>query len=113
MDDCPSGEVQRFDARIGIEWAAHKPVGRPDHVGQREVHGEHPEPDEQHNGGELHPLRDGANDERRGDDGECQLKDRPHVIRNPIAALAYFATVDTFKEGEIQASKEGRARRKG
>ena len=38
-----TGKIDRLDSCVGIEWAAHKPVGGPDHVGHGKVDDKHPD----------------------------------------------------------------------
>ena len=48
--------------------------GEPHHVGDRQVHEGQPQAREQHDGRELHPLGERADDERRSDRRESELK---------------------------------------
>ena len=54
--------------------AREQPVA-PDHVGEREIHEEHPQGEEDHVGPELDAVGEGAGDEGGGDDGEHHLVD--------------------------------------
>ena len=102
-----AGEVNGFDRRIRIERAAHETVRGPNHVSEREVNREHPDGNEQQHRRELHAFGDCADDERRGDDGERELEDGPHIVRDPVIAMSGFGAGDTFEHGEIKASEEG------
>lgn len=57
-------------------------------MGGWEVHDEHPEDAEEHDGGESHTFRNGTDGECGGDDGEGELVDGPDVVGGPVGVGA-------------------------
>ena len=51
-----------------------QPAAAPDPVANRRIHQHHPQGAEQQHGGKAHALREGADDQRRGDNGKGHLE---------------------------------------
>ena len=109
VDDGAAGEVDGGDGGVGIPDAVHEAGGAPDHVGEREVDDDHPEPDEQEDGAELHAFGDGAEDQRGGDDREHHLVHRKDVVRNPVGVVGVGRGADALEKQEFEAADEGAA----
>jgi hypothetical protein len=56
----------------------------------RRVHQRQPQGAEQQHGGELHPFGEGADHQRRGDDGEGQLEHGKHGFRDVAGQGVFF-----------------------
>ena len=78
----------------------------PDHVGEREVDEQQPAGDKGHERGVLHALGNGADDERRGDDGKGQLEHGEHRVGH-AGQLARKGDVAAFRP--VQPLEEDRA----
>jgi hypothetical protein len=80
-----AGDIVHHDAAREVE---HPPLGHdpasPDHVHEREVDEDQPAREKQHVRGESHPVREGAGDERRSDNGEHHLVAEEHEERDRI-----------------------------
>ena len=74
MDDDAAGEIH--DPHLG------EPATAPHPVGHRRVDDDQPDGAEEQHGRERHPLRIGADDQRRGDDREGHLKREEHRLRD-------------------------------
>ena len=82
-----AGEVESFDARVGIPAAVHHAIDAPDHVALREIHDQHPQGHEYENGREFHAFGNGTDNERRRDDGEHHLEHGEDIFRNPVGII--------------------------
>ena len=102
-----AGKVDGLDLGAGIPDAVHEAVDTPDHVGEREVHQKHPAEHEQHQGAELHPFGDRADDQSRRDDREHQLEHREDVLRNPGRVVGVRHRIDAREHRELGPAEEG------
>ena len=73
MHDGSAGEIEDLEHRIAIA-VGHEAVRAPDPVRDRRVNKDRPQANEPQHRGELHPLGKSAGNQRRRDDGECQLE---------------------------------------
>ncbi len=88
VNDGATGEIDGPDLRSRIPESIHPAIDAPDHVGDREINGEHPHRDKNKHGREFHPLRDRADDQCWCDDREHQLIHREDILRNPVRIIA-------------------------
>ena len=75
-------------------------------MGLREINDKHPERHEYANRGEFHTLRNGPDDQGRGNDREHQLIHRKYILRHPVGIVRVRVGIHTFEEGKIQAAQE-------
>ena len=110
MNHRAAGEVDGLDGRVRVPHAVHRAVDAPDPVGEREVNNNHPERHEEHDSGELHAFRDGAEDQRGRDDGEHELIHAEHAVADPIRVIRVRRRADAFKHRELLVVTHPRAR---
>ena len=98
VHDRAAGEVE--DA-VGTNPAAVAPHP----VGHRVIDERGPQQGEEHVGAELHPLDEGAGDERRGDDGELELEHHEGQLRDaalqPSHHVVEQQVVEAADEAEV------------
>ena len=111
VDNGAAGEIDRGDFRRRIPDAVHPAVDSPDHVRDWEINGEHPNRDEEHDGGESYSLRHRADDQRRRDDREHELIHRENIVRDPVGIIAVRLRIDSAQKCEFQSAEKGRAAR--
>ena len=106
MNDGAAGKVDRLDSGVGIPDAVHQAGDAPDHVGQREVDDEHPGADKEHDGGELHALRNRADNQGRGDDRKSHLEHGKDVLREPVGVVRVRGGGHVLEEEKLRAPEE-------
>src|SRR5437588_8481874 len=99
------GTAGKIESALCVE----ETVRAPYHVGDRAVDQQQPERHEYHVGAELHPLRDGAADERRGDDGEHHLVDHVDLMRNGCAVVGIWELANSTQPEPFEAADEWRS----
>ena len=106
MNDGPPGEVDGVNLSGRVGKAVHHSVNTPDHVSLREINHQHPEEHEQEDGGKLHAFRDGANNQRGGDNGKHQLIHGKDVLRDPEGIVRVGAGIDVVQKGVAEITQE-------
>ena len=109
---CAARKIDRRNFRARIPNAVHESVDPPDHVGERKINDEHPNADEDKDGGESDSFGDRADNQSRRDDCKHQLIHRENVLRNPKGVIAVGLRVDSAKKCKLQPADERRTARK-
>ena len=106
-DGADQGGGRRVDVDDGaagkVKGVAGEPAATPYPVANREVDQGNPQNCEGQEGGELHALGKGAGDQRRGDDGEHQLKGAEQQVGDGGGAGG-GVEADTGQAGKIQVA---------
>src|ERR1041384_6121784 len=106
VDDGAAGKINRMNPGVFVENTVHEAVNAPDHVGLGEIDDKHPEGHEETDGGKLHALGDGADDQGGGNDREHELIHGKDVLRNPVGIVGVGAGIDAVQEGISELAKD-------